>query len=95
VKYKENVGHVGTLRYMSLNTHNQIELSRRDDLESVLYILIYFFRGKLPWQGIKANKPRIKYEKIKEKKMSTPIDQLCQGLPTEISVLMNYIRNLR
>lgn len=55
------------------------EQSRRDDLESLGYILMYFNLGSLPWQGLKAATKRQKYERISEKKMSTPIEVLCKG----------------
>lgn len=55
------------------------EQSRRDDLESLGYVLMYFNRGSLPWQGLKAATKRQKYERISEKKMSTPIEELCKG----------------
>lgn len=58
-----------------------IEQSRRDDLESLGYVLMYFNRGSLPWQGLKAATKRQKYERISEKKMSTPIEELCKGYP--------------
>ena len=53
-------------------------------MESLGYVLLYFLRGELPWQGLKAATKRQKYEKISEKKMSTPIDELCKGLPGEL-----------
>ena len=48
-------------------------------MESLGYVLMYFNRGSLPWQGLKAATKKQKYEKISEKKMSTPIEILCKG----------------
>lgn len=61
------------------------EQSRRDDLESLGYVLMYFNLGSLPWQGLKAATKRQKYERISEKKMSTPIEVLCKGYPCKCS----------
>jgi len=72
-----------------------IEQSRRDDLEAVGYVLIYLLKGYLPWQGIKANNKQEKYHKIMEKKMTTPVEVLCKGLPIEFSTYLNYCRTLR
>lgn len=58
-----------------------IEQSRRDDLESLGYVFMYFNTGSLPWQGLKSATKRQKYERISEKKMSTSIDELCKGFP--------------
>lgn len=58
-----------------------LEQSRRDDLESLGYVLMYFNLGSLPWQGLKAATKKQKYERISEKKMSTPIEVLCKGFP--------------
>ena len=55
-----------------------IEQSRRDDLESLGYVLMYFNLGTLPWQGLKAANKRQKYERISEKKLSTHIEVLCK-----------------
>lgn len=62
-----------------------VEQSRRDDLESLGYVLMYFNLGSLPWQGLKAATKRQKYERISEKKMSTPIEVLCKGYPCKFS----------
>ncbi|KAM4715584.1 casein kinase I isoform 2-T3 [Anableps anableps] len=71
------------------------EQSRRDDLESLGYVLMYFNLGSLPWQGLKAATKRQKYERISEKKMSTPIEVLCKGYPSEFSTYLNLCRSLR
>ena len=58
----------------------------RDDMESLGYMLMYFNLGTLPWQGLKATTKKQKYEKISEKKMSTPVEVLCKGYPSESGV---------
>ena len=85
----------GTPRYASINNHLGVEQSRRDDLESVAYILIYFIRGQLPWQGLKSNKPEHKYRLILQKKQQVPIAQLCQGCPSQFAEFLAYTRALK
>ncbi|KAM9912935.1 hypothetical protein OXX69_002094 [Metschnikowia pulcherrima] len=95
IPYRENKNLTGTARYASVNTHLGIEQSRRDDLESLGYVLIYFCRGSLPWQGLKAATKRQKYDRIMEKKMTIPNDVLTKGLPDKFLEYMNYVKNLR
>ena len=82
---------IGTPRYMSTWTHRGKEHGRRDDLESIGFMLIYFLKGRLPWQGLKG---KHRYERIGEIKMETPIDQLCIGLPQQFAQYCSYIRGL-
>ncbi|KAK5442638.1 hypothetical protein LTS15_010956 [Exophiala xenobiotica] len=85
---------LGTCRYASIKGHLGIAQSRRDDLEALGYMLVYFIRGRLPWQGLKAKRD-VKYLLVLEKKQGTSAHDLCAGLPAEFEEYMNYVRNLR
>jgi len=85
----------GTARYASVNTHLGYEQSRRDDLESLGFVLMYFNRGRLPWQGLKANTKKEKYNKIAKKKMQTTVDKLCKHAPSEFKTYFRYCRGLQ
>lgn len=95
IPYREGKSLTGTARYVSINTHLGVEQSRRDDLESLGYVFLYFVKGLLPWQGLKAMSKREKYEKIMEKKMTTPVQSLCKHLPFEFATYVSYCRSLR
>jgi serine/threonine protein kinase len=94
VVYKEGKGLTGTARYVSLNTHYGIDQSRRDDIEGIAYNLIYFAKGKLPWQGVKTKNKKEKHKKIMEFKEEYKEDKLCEGLPEEFPTLLKYARKL-
>ena len=93
-KIKNNLSFVGTLRYASLNSHKGIRQSRRDDLESMIYILIYFLKGKLPWQDVKAKQKEERHKLITEIKSKVTIESLCENTPKEFAELLTYVKNL-
>lgn len=95
IPYREKKSLSGTARYMSVNTHLGREQSRRDDLEALGHVFFYFLRGQLPWQGLKAPTNKQKYEKIGEKKRTTPISELCAGLPPQFGRYLESVRNLQ
>lgn len=95
IPYREKKNLTGTARYASVNTHLGVEQSRRDDLESLGYVLLYFCRGSLPWQGLRAATKKQKYDRIMEKKMTTTIESLCRGFPREFTIYMTYVRSMR
>ena len=85
---------VGTARYASIHALEEYEQSRRDDLESVSYVLLYFLKGSLPWQGLKVKVKEERYKKILEKKKETTSEELCRGFPFIFQEFVNYARNL-
>ena len=84
----------GTARYASINALNGLTQSRRDDLEAVGYVLMYFLRGKLPWQGLRVKNKEDRYHKIMEIKKETSPALLCNGFPKEFKKYVEYTRNL-
>ena len=85
----------GTPRYASISNHLGIEQSRRDDLEAVGYVLVYFAKGRLPWQGLKAKSAHKKYKLILDKKQEISIAQLCHGCPAQFAEYLSYCRSLK
>jgi len=94
IKFRDDKSLTGTPRYASINAHRGFEQSRRDDLEAIGYVLVYFLQGKLPWQGLKADTKKKKYKKIMEMKMATPLNILCKRLPDEFVLYLEYAKSL-
>lgn len=91
LRQKESCELTGTARYASLNAHKGMELSRRDDLESIGFVLLYFLKGSLPWQGLQARSDQERFKLITEKKLSFSVERLCHKLPDAFKDYLNYI----
>ena len=94
IKNEKGTKFIGTLRYSSVNSHKGIRQCRKDDLESLMYILIYFYKGKLPWQDVKSKKKEEKHLKIKEEKLKTSVETLCKDMPKEFERMLSYIKSI-
>jgi len=95
ISNRTGVNPSGTLRYMSKNVNLGNECSRRDDLISLGYTIIYLIKGKLPWQGIKISKNNKKYEILGDIKNKVKIQDLCKDLPKCILKYISYCYKLR
>ena len=85
----------GTARYASINALKGFEQSRRDDMESLGYVLAYLIRGSLPWQGIAAKTKEEKYAKILSKKINISTEKLLKNEPQELIEYIKYCKNLK
>ena len=94
IPYRDKKPMVGTTRFASINTHLGIEQSRRDDIESIGYMMVYLLKGKLPWQGLNCPDSKKLFEMVKKIKKETSLDTLCIGLPNEIITFIQYARNI-
>lgn len=81
--------------FSSITAHIGIQQSRRDDLESLGYMLIYFLVGSLPWDNITSITRRIMKQKILSCMGETSFDKLCEGCPQEFVTYFEYCRKLR
>lgn len=85
----------GTARYASIHALMGMEQSRRDDLESIGYVIIYLLCGMLPWQGFVLKNKDDKYAKILEKKKTISTEELCKNLPKHIELFIDYVKKLQ
>jgi casein kinase I family protein HRR25 len=92
--FSKNKKFIGTFEFCSINTMKGIELTRRDDLESIGYMLIFLITGTLPWFGIKGPYSE-RYEKIYKIKANISNEDLCKGLPIEFCKYMKYVKSLK
>lgn len=69
--------------------------SPRDDMEALGYMIVYFIRGSLPWQGIKGHNQTTRDQLVLEQKQKISTAELCEGLPDEFATYLDYVRNLR
>lgn len=95
IPFKEGKLLTGTARYASCNVHRGYEQSRRDDLEAMAYLFMYFLRGNLPWMNLKASTLAEKFEKIKEKKLSISAEEICHGFPEQFEKYLTYCKELK
>jgi serine/threonine protein kinase len=95
ITLRTDKGLTGTARYASLNSHNGLELSRRDDLIAIGYVMLYFFLGQLPWQSIAGQSRNQRYENIKKMKQNIPLKILCKDCPMQFQKYMEYVCNLK
>ena len=94
IPFKNDRQITGTIRYVSINTHKGIEQSRRDDIESSLYIITYFLNGKLNWDGIKCKTKEEKIQKIMEKKEEFKNNKEYKKLPQTFSQIFQYVYHI-
>jgi len=93
MEYSSNRNLIGTARYASINMHLGIEPSRRCDLVSIGYMLVYFAKGQLPWQGLHKHK-QTQFKAIGDMKMKIPDSELCAGLPSCFETVLSYSKKL-
>ena len=95
IKFSINNNITGTPRYCSINGLRGAEQSRRDDLESLFYVIIYFFRGNLPWQNLKIKSRQERFNRINYLKKNISYKILCKNLPQELYNFGTYIKRLK
>lgn len=93
-RHREDRSLTGTPRYASIANHLSLEQSRRDDLEALGYVFIYFMKGRLPWQGLHGETKKDKYQRILEAKLAVRVEDLCQDLPPAFMDYLDYCRGL-
>ncbi|KAH9911420.1 casein kinase I isoform alpha-like protein [Fomitopsis serialis] len=95
IKYNDEHEAIGTPLFSSINIHHGIAHSRRDDLIALAYILLFFVRGSLPWQGIPGSAKTKRNDQLVRAKAKAKPSQLCKGLPTPFCVFVEYVMRLK
>lgn len=93
IPYRDKKSFIGTTRYASISAHSGIEISRKDDLESLIYVLVFLFKGHLPWQNLKVSESE-KTKKVGEMKIKMTSEEICKDMPEEFIKFLNYVKNL-
>ncbi|CAD8053830.1 unnamed protein product [Paramecium primaurelia] len=95
IPFRDKKSFIGTTRYASIAAHKGYEIGRKDDLESLMYVIIYLILGKLPWQNLQIIGDKDRTIVVGEVKMQTSIQQLCKDLPSPFSEYLNYLKDLK
>lgn len=95
VGYGDGKPLIGTARYSSINNMRGIDQTRRDDLESLLYVWIFMATGDLPWTQMGGGDRKEMYKRILEQKESTAIDEVLKNLPREFTRMLYSVKQLR
>jgi len=95
IKFVKGKQLIGTARYCGRNAHRGFEQGRRDDIESIGYVLMYFLLGVLPWQGLKVKKNEDQFKRIADKKETTTFEELTAGQPSEFLLYFQHCDNLK
>ena len=95
IPYRTNCHPTGTIPYISIEAHRGVQQSRRDDIESLAYVLLYFLHGSLPWHDVKPIKSNRQHWRMLQQKLSSPLDLLLSKCPNEFKVFLSYARALR
>ncbi|CAJ0946201.1 unnamed protein product, partial [Mesorhabditis belari] len=94
VRYAMDQSMVGTANFISVNAHLGLQQTRRDDLESLAFVLVYFLKGSLPWSDVKVTKPALQFQRVSVIKRNTPFERLCGDLPEEFRLFFEHVRSL-
>jgi serine/threonine protein kinase len=94
IPFRLKISPTGTLRYMSKYCNKMMEVSRRDDIISMVYVLIYLYKGTLPWQGIDGKTKSEKYKAVADMKAKLDIKEICEGCPEYLEKMLEYSYNL-
>lgn len=95
IPFKNEKSLTGTIRYASVNTHNGIEQSRRDDLESLGYVMLFLLKKRLPWMNLNISDTKLHNQRVREIKESISVNDLCENAPPAFKFYFNYVKSLK